>query len=128
MKQVLLLLSLAAPRPATFPYHHLETTGLTDEVQLPDGSRQAIQFSHQSNQAQVKALGALLGCGVFGTLDGKGTQPRIVLVGDLLPTVLHTPGGPGMASSEPYRELVLRSWSLVPPTSLAKVCPKALRP
>lgn len=108
----------------SYRYHHLETTGLTDELLLADGSRQPIRFAPESSQGELNALLAILPCGIFGTLhsepvSGDGAfEQRLLLVGELRQKVLRTLEGPNRAQAEDYREFVLHTWYLEAPFSV----------
>lgn len=110
--------------PPSYRYHHVETTGLTDELFLADGTQQPILFARESSQAELNALSAILGCGIFGTRrrepksDDDAFEQRLFLVGELRHNVLRTPDGPGRATPEDYREFVLRTWYLEAPFSV----------
>lgn len=114
------------PKPAlvSYRYHHLETTGLTDELILADGTRQPIRFARESSQAELAALSAVLTCGIHGTRPpapaprGDAFEQRLFLVGELRHEVLRTPAGPGRATPEDYREFVLSTWYLEAPFSV----------
>ena len=43
-------------------YRHLETTGLTDHVLLPDGAIVAVEFSGDSDRFKLAALRGLVRC------------------------------------------------------------------
>ena len=108
---------------ATYRYKHLETTGITSEIRLADGTLQPILFPPESAQSELKSLEAVHHCHVFGTLDreqtegGEDFEQRLFLVGELRPRALRTPDGPGQAMPENYREFVLHTWYLEAPFS-----------
>jgi hypothetical protein len=108
--------------PPSYRYRHLETTGLTDELILPDGTHQAIRFAPGSSPADLQALSAVAGCGIFGTQaprpGDEGFEQRLFLVGELRREVRRTPDEPNRATPEDYREFVLRGWYLEAPFSV----------
>jgi hypothetical protein len=114
----------AAAIANSYRYRHLETTGITNELQLADGTIQPIMFAPESTKRELQALQTVLKCRIFGTLNreqtahGNPLEQRLFLVGQLQPKVLRTPSGEGMATSEEYKLFVLRSWYLETPVSV----------
>jgi hypothetical protein len=110
--------------PSSYRYRHLETTGLTDELILADGTSQPIRFAPGSSPGELKALSAVLTCGIFGTRRAspepgeEAFEQRLFLVGELQTRVLRTPDAPNRATPEDYREFVLRTWYLEAPFSV----------
>jgi hypothetical protein len=109
---------------STYRYRHLETTGITSEVRLADGTLQPVMFAPESSQGELKALGALHDCLIFGTLNrertasGEAFEQRLFLVGELRPQVLRTPEGDDVATPEDYKVFVLHTWYLEAPFSV----------
>lgn len=104
---------------------HLETTGVTSGILIPGTARRpgqpagfpdvAIAFAKDSNADALQALESLdwrvLALNAPAEREGDG----MVLTGVLNPEVRHTPAGPAMADSEPYREFRLSRWCLRAP-------------
>ena len=108
----------------TFRYHHLETTGLTREIQSTSGESFAIVFSQESDQRSLAALDFITNCGVNGTVDEQSaTAPfsqKLFIQGSLGDEVKMTPYGKGLPSPEKYRSFRLESWFVEVPVTIAE--------
>ncbi len=86
-----------------FIFH--ETTGITTFL-LVNGKEQAVQFTPQSSRLARETLFDLDAFHLYKNADGH----HIVVEGVLDAETRWTPSGPGLPSSEPYRDFTLRFW------------------
>jgi hypothetical protein len=91
-----------APKVKTYGFVHLETTGITSYV-IIDGKEMPIQFRADSDPLAVKSLNALNARILLPNSDGK----KLFLIGQYFAEPRHTPGCPGCATIEEYREFRL---------------------